>query len=75
MFYADPMGRFIGLALEAGSPEVQTMPQTGSKCPQSGIYQGDDAHKEQIALSKDEIFPPCGDCKRAVGWSLVRATQ
>jgi hypothetical protein len=51
------------------------MARTGEKNSQTGIYQGDDLHKEQIALSKGETFPPCGDCKRSVNWTLVRATE
>jgi hypothetical protein len=48
---------------------------TGQKCPQSGIWQGNDAHREQIALSHNETFPPCRGCRRAVTWTLVRATH
>jgi hypothetical protein len=51
------------------------MPRTGEKATQSGLYRGDDAHKEEIALSRNETFPPCGDCKRAVNWTLLRATN
>jgi hypothetical protein len=51
------------------------MPHTGSTCPQSGIYQGNDKCKEQIALSVGERFPPCSGCRQAVNWTLVRATQ
>lgn len=51
------------------------MPRTGETNQQSGIYQGDDAHREQIALSRGERFPPCGDCKRPVNWKLVRPTK
>jgi hypothetical protein len=51
------------------------MPATGTSCPRSGIYQGDDQHHEQIALSKGETFPPCGDCHRPVNWTLIRATE
>jgi len=55
--------------------EVNQMPRTGEKATQSGIYRGDDAHREEIALSRNETFPPCGDCHRAVNWTLIRATQ
>ena len=48
---------------------------TGTKCPRSGIYQGNDPHREQIALSKDETFPPCPNCKRPVDWTLIRPTE
>ncbi len=58
-----------------GTEEVNPMPRTGEKATQSGIYSGDDAHKEEIALSRNETFPPCGDCKRAVNWTLIRATN
>lgn len=51
------------------------VPHTGQACEQSGIYGGDDAHREEIALSKNETFPPCGDCNRAVNWTLIRATE
>ncbi len=48
---------------------------TGHKCPQSGIYESDCRDKVQIALSKDDTFPPCRNCSRAVNWRLLRATQ
>ena len=48
--------------------------RTGQKCPRSGIWQGDDSHRERIALSLNEVFPPCRDCKRAVDWRLVQGT-
>jgi len=48
---------------------------TGTKCPQSGIYRGNDSHREEIALSKDETFPPCGGCKRPIDWTLIRPTE
>ena len=51
------------------------MPMTGATCAQSGIYRGDDAHHVEIALSRNETFPPCRDCGRAVNWTLIRATQ
>lgn len=47
---------------------------TGHRCPQSGIWQGSDTCREQIALSYNEVFPPC-KCGRGVTWSLVRATS
>lgn len=51
------------------------MPKTAEKCDTSGIYRSDCKDKEQIALSKNERFPPCGTCKQAVNWSLIRATD
>lgn len=48
---------------------------TGHKCPQSGIWQGNDAHREQIALSYSETFPPCRGCRKAVTWTLIRPTR
>jgi len=51
------------------------MPRTGEVNKQSGMYRGDDAHKEEIALSRTETFPPCGDCNRAVNWTLIHATN
>jgi hypothetical protein len=50
------------------------MPTTGHKCTASGIYQGNCVARTQIALSKGETFPPCNHCRRAVTWTLVRAT-
>lgn len=51
------------------------MPSTGQTCEQSGLYRSDCKDRTEIALSKGERFPPCSQCKRAVNWSLVRATQ
>jgi hypothetical protein len=48
--------------------------RTGGKCPRSGIWQGNDAHRERIALSYNETFPPCHGCRSAVTWTLVQAT-
>lgn len=48
---------------------------TGATCPQSGIWQGNDQHREQIALSRGETFPPCRDCRSAVVWTLITATK
>jgi hypothetical protein len=50
------------------------MASTGKKCEISGIYQSDCTNKPQIALSKSETFPPYSHCRRAVNWSLIRAT-
>jgi hypothetical protein len=47
---------------------------TGQKCQQSGIYQSTCADRLQIALSKDDTFPPCGK-HGSVNWSLLRATR
>jgi hypothetical protein len=51
------------------------MAHTGHKCERSGIYQGQDSCKVQIALSKGDTFPPCGQCGKGVDWTLIRATQ
>lgn len=54
------------------------MPSTGQKCSTSGIYAGDcipKSHKQEIALSKDETFPPCSACTGAVTWTLKTATK
>jgi hypothetical protein len=51
------------------------MPRTGDKATQSGIYRGDDADRVEIALSRNETFPPCRDCQRAVNWSLTISSQ
>ena len=49
--------------------------QTGHMCPRSGIWQGSDQHREQIALSRNETFPPCRGCKGSVTWTLIRSTE
>jgi hypothetical protein len=54
--------------------EVMTMPRTGDKATQSGIY-ANDCHRRQIALSQGETFPPCAHCHRAANWTLIRATR
>jgi hypothetical protein len=48
---------------------------TGHKCPQSGIWQCDRPHHEQIALSVNETFPPCSGGSGAAVWTLVRSTR
>lgn len=53
-----------------------TKMKTGEKCQTSGVYKGDcipKSHKQEIALSKGETFPPCNACHHAVNWALVRA--
>jgi hypothetical protein len=45
---------------------------TGQKCEQSGIYKPS-CDDKQIALSKGDTFPPCGQHGN-VSWSLVTAT-
>lgn len=47
---------------------------TGQTNQQSGVYRSACCGYE-IALSKSERFPPCGKCKKAVNWNLVRATN
>jgi hypothetical protein len=47
---------------------------TGHRCERSGMYQAT-CCKEQIALSLNETFPPCGKCRKATTWVLIRATQ
>lgn len=46
---------------------------TGHTCQQSGIYKSSCGH-EQIALSVGETFPPCGECRKAVTWTLIQQT-
>jgi hypothetical protein len=54
--------------------EVAMTGRTGERCPRSGIWQGDDRCRERIALSHNEIFPPCHDDGNAVTWTLVQPT-
>lgn len=54
------------------------MPKTGETAQTSGIYEGNcipKGHKKQIALSKGERFPPCGDCHGPVTWTLKQPTK
>lgn len=51
------------------------MSSTGQKCEQSGIYQGQDSCRVEIALSKGDTFPPCGQCRKAVTYRLIRPTH
>jgi hypothetical protein len=51
------------------------MNYTGHKCEQSGIYRTECTCHNEIALSKGDTFPPCGQCKKAVSYTLVRATR
>jgi hypothetical protein len=50
------------------------MTSTGQKCGTSGIYRSSCNGRTEIALSIGETFPPCSHCRKAVTWSLVRAT-
>lgn len=50
------------------------MPSTSQKCTESGVYRSDCNCKEQITISRNETLPPCPKCKKAVNWTLVRAT-
>ena len=47
--------------------------KTGGTCLVSGIYRGNCGCKD-IALSVGETFPPCPLCRKAVTYTLVRAT-
>lgn len=51
-----------------------TMPSTGQSNDTSGIYRSTCCGYE-IALSKNETFPPCLKCKKAADWVLVRRTN
>lgn len=49
---------------------------TGHPCPESGLWTT--VHggcREQIALSKTNIFPPCPHCRGAATWVLTQKTQ
>ena len=48
---------------------------TGHPCPASGLWNATDGCREQIALSKGNIFPPCTGCRKAVTWRLAQPTQ
>ena len=50
------------------------MGSTGSRCTRSGIYQSNCTDRIQIALSKDDVFPPCRN-HGAVTWTLIQATS
>ena len=50
------------------------MPSTGQTCQTSGIYRGGCSCSKEIALSKNETFPPCSGCYSAVNWTLIRPT-
>jgi hypothetical protein len=50
------------------------MGTTGSRNQRSGIYRSDCTCRLQIALSKGDVFPPCGK-HGAVGWILIQATE
>lgn len=54
---------------------MATTGRTGETCQESGIYKAGCNCNYEIALSKDETFPPCGSCNKAVIWTLVRKTK
>lgn len=52
------------------------MAKTGQKCDQSGIYKCSIHSSNEIALSKDETFPPCSrNGGNSANWQLIRATK
>jgi hypothetical protein len=50
------------------------MNSTGYKCPQSCIW-ATVCHREEIALSKGDTFPPCPGCSKGATWRLIRPTR
>ena len=51
---------------------------SGERCPRSGLYLAVSdccQHQHEIALSEDEPFPPCRDCKEAVEWIMTIPTK
>lgn len=49
---------------------------TGHACPASGLWTTSHGGcREQIALSKGNIFPPCPRCRGAATWVLTQPTQ
>jgi hypothetical protein len=50
---------------------------TGQYCPQSGIWISNchNGHREQIALSRGEKFPPCSHCRGGATWTLLNPTR
>ena len=51
-----------------------TTGRTGQRCPTSGIWESTCSDRIQIALSKEDIFPPCRT-HGSVNWRLIRPTQ
>ena len=47
---------------------------TGVPTPRSGIWSSSDCGYE-IALSKEDNFPPCPQHRKAVTWTLIRPTN
>lgn len=47
---------------------------TSHKCEVSGIYQASCRDRTQIALSRGDTFPPCGQCRQGVTWYLIQKT-
>ncbi len=45
--------------------------ETGETNPVSGVFRASCCSNE-IPLSKGERFPPCGRCKKATTWTLIR---
>jgi hypothetical protein len=55
------------------------MPNQGDKCQQSGIYSGtcSKGHAKEVALSKGDTFPPCGNggCTGSMSYTLKTPTK
>ena len=48
---------------------------TGDVCPESGDWESNCQHRTRYPIRKGDAFPPCGQCGRAVIWTLVRPEQ
>ncbi len=51
------------------------MNTTGAICAQSGVYESECAHREQITLTKGDPFPACSQGHDFVIWNLIRAAE
>jgi len=51
------------------------MSETGDECEKSGVYFGSGGcgHATERKIAKDQLFPECSACGKAVNWTFAAA--
>jgi hypothetical protein len=53
------------------------MSETNEECQTSGLYLGSGGcgHATQRRISREQVFPECLICRKAVNWTLLRQIE